>query len=207
MKRCSFNLVMLVLLFCFGSGCAKQPQMSREEWISVTTHEYKGVSVNDSLIATEKLLRLADGDDFKVVHMEKGLYATRPWLVYLVFAAAMGTDYWKVTATEIDGGVKMTMYANVSASAVTPMPTTGGDLTASSMPMAGSPVMGPALYDLFWSRLDYLLGKGEQWTTCEDIYKKVRDKELWGDVAPLCNGFNVADKMPEDLRPDSAKKK
>lgn len=195
------KIIMVVLFASLLGGCAVQHQpQTREEWLNTTTRSYGGLTKDQVLSATEKLFRLADGNDFIIVHTEEGIQATRPWTVYLVLAAAMGTDYWTVRASQSGDVVKISAQVNTQAQAVTPMPTTNsGTWTAGTMPMAGSPVVGTAIYDVFWARLDYLLGKTDEWMTCDKANKRVSDGITWGANECLCNSFNMKDELPEKL--------
>lgn len=192
------RIVFIAILLAFMSGCAApRPQMSRTEWLAMTQRDYVGVTKDQALEAAEKLLRLADGDDFQITHTEEGLSATRNWLAYLVIAAASGTDFWAIKATPIKEGVRVSMQVNTQSQAVSPMATTGNNWTATTMPMSGSPVTGTAIYDVFWARLDYLLGKTTQWMTCETADERVSKKITWGNNEALCNGFNMKDENPQ----------
>lgn len=186
-------LVFVALL----SGCAApQKQLTREEWLSTTTRTYKTNTKDQVIEAAEKVFRLADGDDFNIVHAEDGLMATRPWSVYLVLAAATGIDYWKVVVAPGEGFVKASVQVNTSMQTVSPMPTVGGDISVSTSPMSGSPVMGTAIYDVFWARMDYLLGVSESWMTCKVADQRVKDTLTWGTNEALCNIFNIKDNSP-----------
>ena len=76
------------------------------------------------------------------------------------------------------------------------MMVSGGAWTATSMPMSGSPVMGTAIYDVFWSRMDYLLGLRQDWMTCQMADERVKSGATWGTNEALCNSFNVKDAVP-----------
>lgn len=195
------NIISALLLASLLGGCAVQHQpQSREEWINTTTRNYIGMGKEQVLTATEKLFRLADGDDFKLTYTDDTVQATRSWTVYLVIAAAMGTDYWTIRANQTGDTVKVTAQVNTQSQAITPMPTTtSGTWTAGTMPMSGTPVMGTAIYDVFWARLDYLLGKTDEWMTCEQANKRVSDGITWGQLECLCNPFNIKDDLPEKL--------
>lgn len=194
-------------IFCGGmlalllGGCATQhPPQSREDWLKTTTRTYSGVTKDQALTAAEKLLRLADGDDFALTYTADTVQATRSWSVYLVIAAAMGTDYWTIRADQVGDAVKVAVQVNTQSQSITPMPTTtSGTWTAGTMPMSGSPVMGTAIYDVFWARMDYLLGKADEWMTCEKANKRVSDGVTWGTNESLCNAFNMKDSLPEKL--------
>lgn len=196
------SLASLLLIVLTLSGCATKPtQLSRDEWISTTTRVYRDHSKEDVIRAGERLLRLAGGDGFQIQHSEEGLYATRNWLVYIVIAAATGVDYWKLLVTQTPDGAKASLQVSTQAQPIAPMLTAGPEKgtgwTAMTGPMAGSPVNGTALYDLFWSRIDYLLGKRKDWMTCAESDKRVKSKTVWGTNEALCNSFNVADAHPE----------
>lgn len=182
------------------AGCAtKQPQLTRAEYLKVTQRTYEGKSADDVFNAAEKLLRLADGDDFRFFHDDSSMSATRSWSVYLILAATMGTDTWTVRAKEMEGSVRVSAALNTSAGSVLPMPTTGGDMSAGSTPGMGGNVPGTAIYDVFWARMDYLLGKSDKWMTCDESNHRVSMGAVWGPNEALCNGFNVKDDLPSEL--------
>ncbi|MGY6273487.1 hypothetical protein ACXIUT_27785 [Achromobacter denitrificans] len=182
------------------AGCAtKQPQMSRDEYLKTTQRTYEGKSADDVLNAAEKLFRLADGDDFTFFHDDNSMGATRRWSVYLVLAATMGTDTWTVRVKDLPGAIRVSAALNTSAGSILPMPTTGGDMSAGTTPGMGGNVPGTAIYDVFWARMDYLLGKSDQWMTCEESNRRVSTGAVWGSNEALCNGFNVKDDLPSEL--------
>lgn len=192
--------IVLVLVALLLSACMPpKKQMTRQEWLSVTTRDYAGVTVDQALEAAERLLRLADGDDFSVVHSANELGATRQWLVYVVLAAVSGIDTWRVRAIEVPGGVRVTTQVSTLSGAVTPMATTGSAWTATTMPQQGALIDGNGLYTLFYQRLDYLLGKSDTWPDCSVAYKWQEEKVVWGNIEPLCNSFNIEDAKPSEV--------
>lgn len=190
--------LIVLLLLAMMTGCSATPhkQLSREEWLDVYSQDYAGVTKEQVINAAENLFRLADGNDFSIIHTEDGVYATRNWLVYMVLAAASGTDYWKLTVAPTDNGVRATVRVNTQSQSIVPMPTTSDAMTAGTTPMSGRPVEGTAVYDLFWNRMDYLLGKSPTWMTCKMAKEKIEKGEVWGTIEPLCNAFNVKDDQP-----------
>ena len=80
--------------------------------------------------------------------------------------------------------------------AVVPMMTTAPAWTATTMPMVGTPVDGTALYDVFWARMDYLLGKRAKWMDCKEADRRVKQGIVWGSNENLCNSFNIKDDRP-----------
>lgn len=182
---------------CFAAGCAtKHPTMTREEWLNTTTRHYENKTKEDVFAAAEKLFTLSDGDDYTFQHTDDALFATRQWSMYMIIAAASGTDHWVLTAKETDKGVKATVRASTNSSSIIPMGTTGGDYSAATTPMAGTPITGNSLYELFWARMDYLLGLRTDWMTCEESDARKKSGETWGWNDPLCNSLNVKDDNP-----------
>ena len=80
-------LAPLVFMTLVLIGCAAQPKLTREEQLSVASRSYEGVTKEQIIMAAERVLELADGDDFKITHTEDGLFASRGWTVYIVLGA------------------------------------------------------------------------------------------------------------------------
>lgn len=187
-------------IFVLGAilaGCATSgPPMSREEYLATTQRVYEGKTPDETLNAAEQLFRLADGDDFTFHHNDDALLAHRNWSIYIVLAATFGSDQWLIKAQEVDGGTKVSAQVGTSSGNIIPAPTTGGDMAAFGTPGGGSPVRGTAIYDLFWARMDYLLGKTDHWMTCAEADQRVKDGIVWGKNEALCNSFNMKDLPP-----------
>lgn len=196
------RLIAIVAVAILLAGCAAQrPQMTRAQYLEMTQRTYADKSPDDVFAAAEKLFRLADGDDFSFSHSEDSMVATRPWLVYVILAATMGTDSWTVRARETAAGTNVHVALNTSMGNVLPIPTTGGDMTVGGMPSMAGNVQGTAIYDVFWARMDYLLGKTDHWMTCKEADERVKTKVTWGSNEALCNSVNLKDELPEELRP------
>lgn len=194
--------VVIVLAALLLQGCASGPrkQLSREEWIASTSRVYSGITREQAIAAAERVLRLADGDDFQVVHSQDGFDAVRDWMAFAVIVLVTGKDYWSVRVMDDPGGVKMTVQSSVTADSTSPTPTTSkGTWVAASSPMVagGRPVDGPALYELFFARVDYLLGLNPRWSTCEEANARSESGATWGANRALCNSFNMTDDKPD----------
>ena len=114
----------------------------------------------------------------------------------MVIAAVSGIDSWKISVIEKEGKSKVTMQVSTQSQAITPMATSDKAWTATTMPMYGAPVQGTAIYDIFWARLDYLLGERTKWMTCKAADQRVDDGMAWGTNEALCNSFNINDDSP-----------
>ncbi len=181
------------------AACATpRPSLTRSEQINLVKRSYSDIDKETVIQAVEKLLLLTDRSDFEIAHTDEGFTATRSWTIYLVLSGAVGTDIWSVKATESEGftDVSVSVYQQSSTLAATPT-SSGSSASITTVPSGSVPIVNPALYYLFWSRMDYLLGKSEQWITCTEADEVLERAGAWGDYSVLCNGFNIEDTNPE----------
>ncbi|MEC9292101.1 MAG: hypothetical protein VX730_06855 [Pseudomonadota bacterium] len=224
MKRTFRN--MLIASACLTIyGCNKQaPELSREEQFNQDeerkvfeathmTRIYKGKTQEEVIIAAEKLLTLSDPKDTKFIHNKNGFLANRSWLWYAILTADSGIDKWEVhTEEQSNNSIKMTVtlntggvnYGDNSIYAI------GEGITFAGRKKMTQPELfqnRKDLYSLFWKRMDYLLGKTQTWTTCEDFKNQLGLNKLHQEekvkkgnkLNPLCGSLS-ADKLPEELR-------
>lgn len=190
--------VFIVALTLVGCALPTRKEMSREEWLTVTRHTFSNVTKDQAIAAAERVLKLADGDDVRVVHHEDGFVATRQWSIYLVLAAQFGMDTWDLRVSQDGANTKVRLGVASQGQMLAPMPTARGDASVGTMPgMGGAAVDGTAIYDLFWARMAYLLGQRDSWMTCAESDARVKAGTVWGLNEALCNSFNVKDQVPE----------
>ncbi len=181
MGRTTNGLLAIVMMLTLISGCAARRALTRAQYMTMVSRTYEGVKPKEAIAAAEKLLRLADEEDITFQHSEQGFRAHRAWLLYFVLAAATGTDIWTVTAAPVEGGAKVTMYLHRVGGGIIP----SGVFPADTM----------AIYDLFWGRMDYLLGRRDRWMTCEEAQSRVNQGITFGSLEYLC--LFTDDKKPE----------
>ena len=179
------------------TGCAApQRLMTTDEAASVTHRTFLGVTTEQAVAAAERVLWLADGDDFAIDRERDGLMATRNWTVYFVLGFVTGTDQWIVKARPVEGGTDVTFavgsVAQPAGARITPR--RDGDPRPRVM---GSMHEGTAIYDLVWARMAYLLGQRDTWMSCAESDARVASGVVWGETVALCNSFNVKDLVPE----------
>ena len=157
----------------------------------------------EALAAAARLLKLADPGEVQFQHFDSGFRVYRRWSIYMVLAASFGTDIWDVRTapTEEGTGTRLTVYLSRTSSAVTgaPMTTAAGDtsVTAITTPGTGGvPVNSTAIYDLFWGRMDYLLGRRAEWMTCEEAKVRMKEGITYGPLDALCS-ITTDDLTPE----------
>ena len=193
--------VLLLFMVCAVlSACAPKKQLTpeeaeteRERQIQMVTRVYEGKTQKDVLMAADRIFRL-DDSDYMVSHGETSMVAKRNWMLYLVLTAAFGTDTWTVETFPEGNGTKVITRHSGQAQGLSPTPTVGFNgqmgMTATTGPaMQGiSTWAGP--YRLFYERMDYLLGKRQDWIRCKDAKEGYE-----GNLDPLCL-------CAEDLLPD-----
>lgn len=183
------NIFWVLLIVSFLTACASNPKLSNEEYKTLTNRDYTGVTKDQVLQAANDLLRLADGDDFKIERTQESLTATRRWREYVVISYEWGDDYWNVKTHSMNNSVTATVQISRKVGY-------SGNLVYLSMNHPDYIINGTAIYDLFWARMDYLLGKRPDWMTCEISDNRIKQKTVWGDNAPLCHMLNIKDNKP-----------
>lgn len=182
------------------AGCANQQTMSRDDFITTTQRTYDGVSEREFYKAAETLFKLSDEDDTEFAYPgEHAMIVEHDWSLYMVLAAARGTHTWQIKTEPTDTGLTANAYVSLQAANMTGMPTGGGGASVMTSPSMQNMVNTPAIYELFWARMDYLLDKSQVWPTCEDWEAKVDRGESYGTLDPLCVAMNI-----DDLKPESA---
>lgn len=172
------------------AGCAaRHAPLTRDEWLAVATRNYPGISESEFYAAAERVFRHADGDDFTITYTDHRMFAARRWTMYAIFAAASGTDLWVLDTTPETTGV----HGSVSISrqsgtlVATPVPGgTPGSTQFTNLPQVGAPIAAPSPYELFWARMDYLLGFSDRWMSCADLAAHLKAGDTWGQPEFLC---------------------
>ncbi len=202
MTRIYFALV-CIPMFCL-LGCASPPskQLSREEYLTMTTRVYKNEKSERVIAKAEEVLRLADEKDVKFAHKKNGFIAQRHWMMYAVIAAYNGVHYYDFSVEQEGKNIRATLelrgQGNLHTAAISPVIGGAGGVTVTpdSMPSAAVVVFDQASYDLFWHRLEYLLGKQKTWLTCDDMKERVKQGLSEGSIALLCQDQTVDDRAP-----------
>jgi len=200
------HIAIILCAICFAACATRHQPLTRAEWLDISKECYSGVPKEVLISAAEKILILADGEDMTFTHYEDGFTATRMWAEYYIIAFAMGTDVWRFQVKEQpDGSMCAHIQVSISAGSVLPHPTTGGNVGLATTPTTGHSVQGTAIYNLFWHRLDNLLGLNNYWVCCK-VASRLMDNDSvdwWGNISPLCNPLNTRNTRPkyQDKKP------
>lgn len=208
------KLGMLVAVTFLLSSCASDPApQSREEWRNLHTTFYPGVSPDQALAAAEKVLRLAD-HDFKFDYPDGQLQGVRGWHVYKFLGNSVGTDWWRVAAVAKDGGsevqVQISRYSGLQIgmygiaeppiSSASNKKADPNDAQVGGAGMPAGSVRGAFPYELFRTRMMYMLGMSQTWQTCREAQAEKTYAQLQ-DSGILCNMSANDDKPPEIAHP------
>jgi hypothetical protein len=154
-----------ILAVAVLSACASAPKSplstsetleARKRQLSLTTRVYEGVTREEALLAADKFFQLMSRG-VSIQHAEDTVTAHNAWHHFLIFGFLQGTDSWHVSIDEVAKGVKVSVRVD-----------SGNQFSflLVSFESGLRSVEGNALYHLFFSRLDYLLGKADSWVTC-----------------------------------------
>lgn len=153
MKRIIY-IILLALI-----GCAHSPpQMSRDEFLNMTTREYQNPK-EEIFASIQTLFVLSDGDDYSFSYEDNKIIASHEYEAYAILYYIHGYHIWTIDVQETGSGV-------IVKATVTDQ---GGGFIGS---IPYHTIMFHGVYDLFFSRLDYLLGRSKEWLTCKEA--KVR---------------------------------
>lgn len=169
--------LLILIVMSMVCGCSSR-QVSREDWLSMSTHIFPKTTVDAVLKAGDKVITLSDPSDVSVSHSQGRLYAYRRFMIYTVFSAAFGHYDFDLAAEQKGDNVVATLNMQNSMSMVF-----GGEIK--------QPCKWKEAYDLLYSRMDALL-YGGTWQTCKDAEEK---SEASWYLEPLC--LLADDNIPE----------
>jgi len=187
--------VIVAVLAMLGGCAAPQQIVDRSDFLAEGAREYPGESKERVIKAAETVLRISDPTDFEFRYNLNGFEGLRRYTIYAVLAAAQGRERWDFVTESTPGVTRASV--SVSEAGVT----TGGytqqryENTMASIP----------LYRLFWSRVDYMLGRRADWVTCEQAVAELEKSNTNTNAAlgGLCgltsDGRNAP--APEPLPP------
>lgn len=196
----AMRLLLLAGVFFSVSECAAPPRMEdRQDFLAEATRTYEGETQERVIGAALNVLRQSDPRNFQFENSFNGFTGYRKYFIYAVIAASQGTDKWIFDTQVSGGGVRALVTASDSGEAVSSNTRTRYSERLASVP----------LYRLFWSRVDYVLGRRPDWITCDeaqaalDAAKMSAPIGLSGLCGPTSAGRN--NPPPDRLPPLSAR--
>ncbi|HHH46732.1 MAG TPA: hypothetical protein ENK53_06970 [Thiotrichales bacterium] len=196
--------VVAVLLPAVLAACATPRTMTRQEMLDVTSRTYCGVTKEQVLKAAEDVLRLNDPRDVTIAWPDENtMLARHRWLVYFVLGVGSGQHVWQFRAGDPGDDGCLKAHVLVSDDSVTStygafgMTSTGAyTVSPGTATIPGNVINQPAVYELFWAQVDYMLGKRNTWPTCKEWDERIAKNLTYGNTEPLCLFVN------EQISPD-----
>ena len=184
MKKLVISTLALML-----AGCAvSRPDVSREAW---KIRSYEGIEKQAIVLAAREVIRLSDPDEIQFESKPDGFAAVRNQISYFVLESGRDVFLFEFAVRQTDSGIETRIDIQESIKR--------SDFTTLGLPVTkqGRPENSYA-YDLFYSRLEYILGLNDRWYTCQAAMGKIsadsKDAEELG-LAVFCGRF-VSDLLP-----------
>jgi len=179
---CTIGVVCLLVI----GGCARQQSVATmEQFAQAQTRTYAEVEPGQVHKAVQRIFELADPNETQVTYDKNSLIAHRIGLLLL----SVYTEEWHIQTHTQPDGVSITVSLTQGVDGIDSHP------------------LGIGPYELFFTRLEYLLGQSDTWMTCYDYEQRAKKEPTWGGVGmndqaiPLC--FLADDDLPEALRPSN----
>jgi hypothetical protein len=173
--KCEIKIILAVLFVTTLSSCATPKQYTQAEWDKYSTRIYKDKTSEQIIDAATKLFTLSDPDDYGFNRFENSLEAIRKQYNLL----RVSHDKWTLRTYQKEDGTKAII---------------GFIWMAGTNP---SLQKDEGTYQLFWARMDYLLGLSRDWVTCDEYQDLVESKKMARAGIGLCFGELMDDNSPE----------
>lgn len=147
---------------------------------SFSKKEYKGISKDAIFEAAKKVFLLADKNQFRIDSYRDHLYVSKTKLSHFFLYPVTHEDRWDLIIEEKD---------NVSIAKLTLVRITDFDEEKVEY-------LSKYNHDLFWNRIDYLLGISKEWISCDSI------TNLRGTLCDSLDMYNKRNPRKDDLVKD-----
>ena len=183
MTHSARQFLSLYLIVFTLSACSTR-MMTPEEIAIMSSKTYQTASPKTILLAVSDLFFLADDLVFQRTLSPDHLMVVRNHGLDLGLTLVQAKDTWTVSTQPGVQGTTVTLDIKSEESWAT-------GRTRVQTPN------GPAVYEQFWNRLDYLLGQSPTWMSCRDLNHAYLEDRTWGDVWWLCG--ELQDRIPPEL--------
>lgn len=169
-------LLLTVPLLLFGPGCSGLQTFSRDQYRELTNVEYPDHSPEEVREAAREVLARSD-DRMKFSSSENQLRAVRWWKI-ITPVAVSGTDQWTLTFQSHNGGTRAHLKVTTLLTYLL-----GGKEGPRHQTISPD---GPAVYELFWSRVSSVLNREGAWLSCERMKHRIERGKTFGHLNLLC---------------------
>lgn len=177
------------------AGCAGPRIVDRDQWLAETVKVYKDRNQEQVIRAAEAAISSIAPGRITFVHTADGFTGRRNWFATIIIASASGYDTYKFQTEKTPAGTKATIAIETKGS-------DGRTVTEVQQNTVAS-------FRLFFNWLDYALGKGSTWITCEEADEKLKLENAKFAPAictpgPSSGGFTPVQPKPEWTTPSNA---
>jgi hypothetical protein len=150
--------VAVACAFLSLAACKTTPDLLLDEaaFTSTTTRRFPGETRERIVRAAEAVLRQSDPSR-QITTRTEGFASFKQFESYGFVVAEGGGDLWTVTSRDLADGAEAVVRL---------APRNGAGPSGPAMSITEGRNPAP-LYDLFWSRVEYVLGRRPDWTTCQ----------------------------------------
>jgi len=175
------KLILIVLCCITLAGCMPKRDLSREDWLQMSTKTFPDTNVEQIYKTAEKVLKASDPTDVLISHTEDKMLGQRNFLIYAVLAATVGQYDFDITARQDGKSVvmKMDIYRQ---------------LQGAFGPSMRHPFQWREAYDAYFGRMEALL-YGKPWMICEELEEAAESNAT---LEPLC--LLADDNIPDGVK-------
>jgi hypothetical protein len=146
------------------SACARPERTtSHADWMREATRVWPGETKARVIAAAEAVVKQSDPRDIQVEYSRQGFVARRKFFIYAVLATVSGEDRWTFHASENSEGASASVRIIQRGTAQSGR---FNERFRENEAYVGS-------FRLFYARIDYMLGKRQDWITCSDAVAKL----------------------------------
>ncbi len=195
-----FNAAMRILgifLLLTLAACARPERTtSHADWMREATRIWPGETKARVIAAAEAVVKHSDPRDIQVEYSKQGFVARRKFFLYAVLATASGEDRWTFHASENAEGASASVRVIQRGTAQSGR---FSERFRENQVYVGS-------LRLFYARIDYLLGRREDWISCSQAVEKLTLPAEAPGLQALCSiTHQGADAPPPSKAPPKQK--
>lgn len=173
--------IAIILFSLVLAGCMPKRDMSREDWLQMSTRTFPNTTTEQVYKTSETVLRLSDPSDVMFSHTEDKMLGQRRFMIYSILSATVGKYDFDFTARQDGKGVvaKVNIY---------------GEMQNMLGPVIRYHYQWREAYDAYFDRMEALL-YGKPWRICQELEGAAEASAM---LEPLC--FLADDTIPENAK-------
>jgi hypothetical protein len=150
-----------VMLFIGVAGCATAPPKIAD-WRPYQEREIQGATASQVETALQTVFAYSRPGKYNLRLMPGSAVAERQINHVILLSNVIGKETWAMQVRDVPDGAQVTVDAVVDVSMGTVL----------LLPHQERP-LDPSIYDLFWDRLDFALGRRADWVSCEQYWNSI----------------------------------